>query len=63
MTGQEYLNSLRAGREVYIYGERVPDVTTHSAFRNSTRSIARPYDALHDPETKSVDELAVRCPC
>jgi 4-hydroxyphenylacetate 3-monooxygenase len=26
-TGQEYLESLRDGREVYIYGERVKDVT------------------------------------
>ena len=47
-TGQEYLESLRDGREVYIYGERVKDVTTHPAFRNAARSIARLYDALHD---------------
>jgi len=32
-TGKEYLESLRDGREIYIYGERVPDVTTHPAFR------------------------------
>ena len=48
--GQEYLESLRDGREVYIYGERVKDVTTHPAFRNTARTIARLYDALHDPE-------------
>ncbi|MDX6600739.1 MAG: 4-hydroxyphenylacetate 3-monooxygenase [Gaiellales bacterium] len=48
-TGEEYLESLRDGREVWIYGERVKDVTTHPAFRNSARSIARLYDALHDP--------------
>ena len=47
-TGAEYLASLRDGREVYIYGERVDDVTTHPAFRNAARSIARLYDALHD---------------
>jgi 4-hydroxyphenylacetate 3-monooxygenase len=40
MTGAEYLMSLRDGREVYVYGERVEDVTTHPAFRNSARSIA-----------------------
>ena len=39
-TGQEYLESLRDGREIWIYGERVKDVTTHPAFRNSVRSIA-----------------------
>lgn len=51
MTGDEYIESLRDGREIYIYGEKVDDVTTHPAFRNSVRSIARLYDALHDPET------------
>ncbi len=50
MTGDEYLESLRDGREIWIYGERVQDVTTHPAFRNSARMIARLYDALHDPD-------------
>src|ERR1044072_5235243 len=53
-TGAEYLESLRDGREVWIYGERVDDVTTHPAFRNAARSIARLYDALHDPECADV---------
>jgi 4-hydroxyphenylacetate 3-monooxygenase len=53
-TGQEFLESLRDGREVYIQGERVDDVTTHPAFRNSARSIARLYDALHDPASQGV---------
>ena len=48
LTGQEYLESLRDSREVYVYGERVGDVTAHPAFRNTARSIARLYDALHD---------------
>jgi 4-hydroxyphenylacetate 3-monooxygenase len=53
-TGAEYLESLRDGREVYIYGERVADVTTHPAFRNAARTIARLYDALHDPAQKEI---------
>jgi 4-hydroxyphenylacetate 3-monooxygenase len=53
-TGAEYLASLRDGREVYVYGERVDDVTTHPAFRNAARSIARLYDALHDEKTKDL---------
>jgi 4-hydroxyphenylacetate 3-monooxygenase len=53
-TGAEYLESLRDGREVWIYGERVKDITTHPAFRNSTRMVARLYDALHDPAKKNV---------
>ncbi|MCL6577409.1 4-hydroxyphenylacetate 3-hydroxylase N-terminal domain-containing protein [Kyrpidia sp.] len=54
MTGQEYLESLRDGREVWIYGERVKDVTTHPAFRNSARMLARMYDVLHDPKYQDV---------
>src|SRR6202020_1072196 len=53
MTGAEYLEELRDGREVYIYGERVKDVTTHPAFRNTARMVARLYDALHDDRRKS----------
>src|SRR5688572_32675784 len=54
MTGAEYLESLRDGREIWLYGERVDDVTTHPAFRNTARMIARLYDALHDPQHKDV---------
>lgn len=53
-TGAEYLESLRDGREVWIYGERVKDVTTHPAFRNAARSIARLYDSLHEEKTKNL---------
>ncbi|MFD5699455.1 4-hydroxyphenylacetate 3-hydroxylase family protein [Streptomyces lasiicapitis] len=54
MTGDEYLESLRDGRAVHVDGERVKDVTRHPAFRNAARSIARLYDALHDPATADV---------
>lgn len=54
-TGAEYLASLRDNREIYIYGDRVKDLTTHPAFRNAAASVARLYDALHDPASK--DEL------
>jgi 4-hydroxyphenylacetate 3-monooxygenase len=54
MNGSEYLESLRDGREVYLYGERVKDVTSHPAFRNSARMVARMYNALHDPKTKPI---------
>lgn len=50
LTGAEFLESLRDRRQVYVYGEQVSDVTTHPAFRNAARTIARMYDALHDPE-------------
>jgi 4-hydroxyphenylacetate 3-monooxygenase len=54
MTGDEYLESLNDGREVYIFGERVKNVTTHPAFRNSARMTARMYDAMHDESKASV---------
>ena len=54
LTGSEYLESLRDGREIWLYGERVKDVTTHPGFRNTARMVARLYDALHDPKTKDV---------
>lgn len=54
MRGEEYVESIRDGREIYIYGDRVKDVTTHPAFRNSVRMTARLYDALHDEKTRAV---------
>src|SRR6266536_2603667 len=54
MNGAEYMESLKDERQIYIHGERVEDVTTHPAFRNGVRSIARLYNALHDPATKDV---------
>ncbi|MBG4585671.1 4-hydroxyphenylacetate 3-monooxygenase, oxygenase component [Pseudomonas aeruginosa] len=51
-TGEEYLASLRDDREIYIYGDRVKDVTRHPAFLNAAASMARLYDALHDPQSK-----------
>ncbi|SHF01516.1 4-hydroxyphenylacetate 3-monooxygenase oxygenase component [Lampropedia hyalina DSM 16112] len=51
-TGAEYLESLRDDREVYIHGQRVKDVTTHPAFRNSARMLARWYDRLHASKDK-----------
>jgi 4-hydroxyphenylacetate 3-monooxygenase len=64
MTGAEYLASLDDARAVYLYGERIRKVAEHPAFRNSARSIARLYDALHDPEQRDlltiVDRQGIR---
>ena len=46
-TSSEYLESLRDGREIWIYGDKVKDVTRHPAFRNAAVSISKLYDALH----------------
>ena len=57
-TGAEYLASLDDGREVYIGGERVRNVTTHPSMRNSARSIARLYDAMHADSTREALTIA-----
>lgn len=43
-TAARHLESLRDGREVYLRGQRVDDVTAHKAFRNSVASAAYLYD-------------------
>lgn len=53
-TGDEYRESIRDGREVYIDGERVADVTTHPAFRPIVDVRARIYDMAHDAATQDV---------
>ena len=58
LTGDEYLESLRSPREIWIYGEQVKDLTTHPAFRNPARMIARLYDSLHDP----AHQATLTCP-
>ena len=46
---EEYLESLRDGRVIYLGGERVDDVTTHPGFRNAAHSYAKTFDARFDP--------------
>ena len=47
-TGKEYLEGLRDGREVWLEGERVDDVTEHPALRRGAESLARLIDRQHD---------------
>jgi 4-hydroxyphenylacetate 3-monooxygenase len=46
MTGEEYIASLQDGREIYLHGERVTDVTTHP--------VAAGVHALSDPHPVGV---------
>jgi 4-hydroxyphenylacetate 3-monooxygenase len=48
MTGQQYRESLRDGRRVWIEGEFVEDVTRHSAFAGMIDAMAKIYDMQHD---------------
>ncbi len=49
-TGQQYRDSIRDGRQVWINGERVRDVTTHPMFKPLVDIRARIYDMQHEPE-------------
>ena len=48
-TGEQYREGLRDGREIWIDGERVADVTAHPAFKPIVDIRARMYDMAHDP--------------
>jgi 4-hydroxyphenylacetate 3-monooxygenase len=48
-TGDEYRESLRDGREVWMNGEKITDVTTHRAFKPAVDVRATVYDMQHDP--------------
>jgi 4-hydroxyphenylacetate 3-monooxygenase len=48
-TGQQYRDSIRDGRQVWINGERVKDVSAHPMFRPLVDVRARIYDMQHDP--------------
>ena len=47
-TGQQYRESLKDGREIWINGERVKDVATHKAFKPIVDIRARIYDLAHE---------------
>lgn len=49
MTGARYVASLKDGREVWIDGRRVDDVTTHPAFKDMIATLARVYDLQNAP--------------
>ena len=54
MTGARYIESLRDGREVYIDGKRVDDVTTHPAFKDMVHELARVYDLQNSDEYRDI---------
>ena len=53
-TGDQYKESIRDDREVYIDGERVKDVTRHPMFKPLIDIRARIYDMQHDPKTRAI---------
>jgi 4-hydroxyphenylacetate 3-monooxygenase len=53
-SGSQYLDSIRDGREVYINGGRVKDVTTHPMLKPLVDIRARIYDMQHAPATRGI---------
>ncbi len=51
-TGEQYRNGLRDGREVYMDGVRVDDVTAHPQFKPVVDIRARIYDLAHEEATR-----------
>ena len=49
-TGNEYRESLKDGREVWIDGERVKDLSTHQAFKPIIDVRSRMYDMAHEAQ-------------
>jgi len=57
-TGEQYRDSIRDGRQVWINGERVKDVTTHPMFKPIVDIRARIYDMAHEKATQDVMSYA-----
>lgn len=53
-SGEQYRDSIRDNREIYVNGERVKDVTTHPQFKPLVDIRARIYDMQHEKEHKEI---------
>ena len=60
MTGARYIESLRDGREVWLDGEKVADVTKHPATTGMVHELARIYDLQHSDKYR--DEMTFVSP-
>ncbi|MYE68321.1 MAG: hypothetical protein F4236_09440, partial [Acidimicrobiia bacterium] len=49
-TGEQYLSGIRDGRQVWLDGESVQDVTAHPALAGCAQTLAEVYDLQHDPD-------------
>ena len=56
-TGEQYKDSIRGTREIYMNGERVNDVTTHPMFKPIVDIRARIYDMQHEESTRGIMTL------
>ena len=59
-TGAQFLAGLRDGREIWLEGERVVDVTTHPKLARMAQTLAAVYDLQHDPQLH--DKMTYKSP-
>ena len=59
-TGAQFLEGIRDGREIWLEGERVEDVTTHPKLERMARTLASVYDLQHDAELH--DQMTFKSP-
>jgi len=59
-TGKAYLDSLKDGRQIWIDGELVADVTTDRRFAGAAQTMAELYDMQHDKALE--DQLTYASP-
>ncbi|MFC5728913.1 MULTISPECIES: 4-hydroxyphenylacetate 3-hydroxylase family protein [Nocardioides] len=62
----DYLKGLQDGRQVYVGGELITDVTSHDAFKNAADSVGNIYATVSDPKNEDVttyveEETGERC--
>src|SRR5437763_11004640 len=48
-TGKDFLEALRDGRQIFIDGERIADVTRDKRLAGAAQSVAELYDMQHEP--------------
>ena len=53
-TGSAYIQSLKDGREVWLDGRRIPDVTCEPSLRPVIQATAALYDLQHDPKYRDL---------
>jgi 4-hydroxyphenylacetate 3-monooxygenase len=56
-SGADYIQALRDDRQVWHAGRRIVDVTAHSGFTGTIRTLADLYDKQHTPEYRDVMTL------
>ncbi len=59
-TAEQYRESLRDGRRVYLLGEKVEDVTTHRLLKVATETVAQDFVLTESEDPKVRDLFVVR---